>query len=299
MLGAMQTTAGDVLNAHAFLPPPHLLFLKELIRSAMRLISLPDSHPLQKPSQLAIKRRIRRHSSPLHTLFATTGSQSKRYETILTTRRRRNYRMLPDVHIDEDREVAVREANRLTGTVIYTDGSGHDKGVGAAAVMMRDGVEIKSLQYHLGPDTDHTVYEAEAVAVLLALHMLTGLKRKLKKVTIGMDNQAVLMGMANQKSKPGHYLMDKIHDALEDFQVTQSRNRGKRIEGYKKGTGRMKLEDGSHGWIEWRLKTTCKVKLIWTPGHEDIDGNERADGAAKAAASGQTSTQKDLPPLLR
>ena len=31
MLGAMRTTAGDVLNTHAFLPPPHLLFLKTLI----------------------------------------------------------------------------------------------------------------------------------------------------------------------------------------------------------------------------------------------------------------------------
>ena len=34
MLGAMRTTAGDVLNAHAFLPPPHLLFLTTLNRSA-------------------------------------------------------------------------------------------------------------------------------------------------------------------------------------------------------------------------------------------------------------------------
>ena len=44
MLGAMRTTAGDVLNAHAFLPPPHLLFLKTLIRSATRLTTLPESH---------------------------------------------------------------------------------------------------------------------------------------------------------------------------------------------------------------------------------------------------------------
>ena len=49
MLGAMRTTAGDVLNAHAFLPPPHLLFLKVLTRIATRLVSLPDSHPLHKP----------------------------------------------------------------------------------------------------------------------------------------------------------------------------------------------------------------------------------------------------------
>ena len=35
MLGPMCTTAGDMLNTHAYLPPPpHLLFLKVLIRAA-------------------------------------------------------------------------------------------------------------------------------------------------------------------------------------------------------------------------------------------------------------------------
>ena len=38
---------------------------------------------------------------------------------------------------------------------------------------------------------------------------------------------------------------------------------------------------------------------MWTPGHEDIDGNERADKAAKDAASGPSSRTKDLPAFLR
>ena len=257
MLGAMRTTAGDVLNAHAHLPPPHLLFLKTLIRSATRLLSLPDSHPLYKPSQLAAKRPVKRHRSPLHTLFITTGVKPKRYETILPTRRRGNYRMLGEVHIDEDREVAIKNANELTGTVIYTDGSGHDKKIGAAAVMMKNGIEVNAVQYHLGSETEHTVYEAEATAVILALHMLTNLKRKMKKVTIGTDNQAVLLAIQNQRAKPGHYLIDKIHDTLEDFQVAQLRNRGERIEGYRKGTGRTQLEDGSKGWQDWKLEVRC------------------------------------------
>lgn len=299
MLGAMRTTAGDVLNTHAYLPPPHLFILKALIRSAVRLASLPDSHPLHKPAQLAMKKQTKRHRSPLHTLFATTGVQPKPYETILSTRRRRNYRILANVQIDEDREEAIEKANRLTGVVVFTDGSGHDKKIGAAAIMTKNGTELKTLQYNLGAETEHTVYEAEATAVILALHMLTERKKKMKIVTIGTDNQAVLMGLSNQKSKPGHYLMDRIHDALEDFQVAQTRIRGKRVEGYKKGTGRTKLEDGSLGWIEWGLKVVCKVNFVWTPGHEDIEGNESADKAAKAAASGRSSITKDLPPFLR
>ena len=183
--------------------------------------------------------------------------------------------------------------------MVYTDGSGQDGKIGAAAVMMRNGRELKALRYHLGSETDHTVYEAEATAVVLALHMLSGMKERLKEVTIGTDNQAVLLGLSNQKSKPGHYLMDKIHDALEDFQVTQTRNRGGRVEGYRKGLGRTELDDGSKGWIEWRLDVKCKVNFVWTPGHEDIEGNERADEAAKAAAEGRSSETKRLPPFLR
>jgi len=110
MLGAMRTTAGDVLNAHAYLPPPHYLFLKMLIRSATRLVTLPDCHPLHKPAQQAVKKIVKRHRSPLHLLFLTTGVQPRPYETILPARRRRNYRLLAKVNIEENRDVAITNA---------------------------------------------------------------------------------------------------------------------------------------------------------------------------------------------
>ena len=56
-------------------------------------------------------------------------------------------------------------------------------------------------------------------------------------MTIGTDNQAVLLGLKNQRPKLSHYLLDKIHDSLEDFQVTQSRMRGIKTAGYRKGKG--------------------------------------------------------------
>jgi len=191
--------------------------------------------------------------------------------------------------------VAITNANQITGTAVYTDGLGHDKKIGAAAILFKNGRTQTTLKYFLGPETDHTVYEAEAVAIMLALHILTGLKKKLNKVTIGTDNQAVLLGLQNQQPKPGHHLMDKIHDALEDFQVTQARIRGERVEGYRKGVGRMRLEDRSKGWKEWKLKMHCKVTFIWTPGHEGIVGNEEVDEAAKDTATGRSSKSKNLP----
>jgi len=41
------------------------------------------------------------------------------------------------------------------------------------------------------------------------------------------------------------------------------------------------------------------VEFVWTPGHEGIDGNERADEEAKRAAKGEPSATKDLPSFLR
>lgn len=61
----------------------------------------------------------------------------------------------------------------------------------------------------------------------------------------------------------------------------------------------MKLKDGSKGWKEWTLKQWCRVDLIWTPGHEGIEGNERADSAAKSAAKGESSDKVKLPNFLK
>ena len=145
---------------------------------------------------------------------------------------------------------AIANANAITGRAIFTDGSGFENNIGAVAAMFRNGQFEKSIKYHLGSMKNHTVYEAEALAVILALHLLTELNKVLTSVTIGLDNQAVLLGLQNQRSKPGHHLLDRIHDALQDFQVVQVRKRGERITGYRKGRGRAKLRDGSLGWKE-------------------------------------------------
>jgi ribonuclease HI len=165
--------------------------------------------------------------------------------------------------------------------------------------MVRNGTVVRTRRYYLGQEDEHTVYEAEALAVTLAIHAIIKSGRLLTRLTIGMDNQAVLLGLLNQKTKPSHYLLDKIHDSLEDFQVLQAHLRGIPTAGYRKGTGRTKLQDGSKGWKEWKLKQWCKVYFVWTPGHEGIEGNEKADEEAKLAAKGDSSPNDELPPFLR
>ena len=54
----------------------------------------------------------------------------------------------------------------------YSDGLGIDRMAGAAAIVFRNGQEVKSIRYLLGPLTCHTTYEAEVVGVLLALELI-------------------------------------------------------------------------------------------------------------------------------
>ena len=165
--------------------------------------------------------------------------------------------------------------------------------------MVKNGTTIRKLRYYLGSDESHTVYEAEVVAILLVLHLADNINERRTRITIGTDNQAVLLGLKNQKPKPSHYLLDLIHSSLEDFQNMQLKMQGIRLNDYRKGTGQMRLPNSSIGWKEWNLKQRCKVDFIWTPGHEGIEGNEIADEEAKLAAQGKSSSPKDLPPSLR
>ena len=59
--GALSTTAGDVLDIHANLFPVDLLMNKILYRSAIRLCSLPKTHPLHSAVHKAARHQVKCH----------------------------------------------------------------------------------------------------------------------------------------------------------------------------------------------------------------------------------------------
>ena len=77
---------------------------------------------------------------------------------------------------------------------VYTDGSGLDGRAGAAAVLFRDGHEMKALQYLLGPLTQHTTYEAEIIRVILAIQLIHK-EGEANTASIKLDNQAVVQAL--------------------------------------------------------------------------------------------------------
>ncbi|THU91602.1 hypothetical protein K435DRAFT_673757 [Dendrothele bispora CBS 962.96] len=124
---------------------------------------------------------------------------------------------------------------------IFTDRSGLDGGVGASAVLFRDGQEKKVLRYRLGKEENHgMVYEGECVGLILALHLLEQ-EREISTVSIWVDNTAAIMAAGSSRNGPAHYLLDLFHTQL----------------------------------LEIRDKhPNLMINVSWVPGHKGIYGNE-------------------------
>ncbi|OQV11086.1 hypothetical protein CLAIMM_14983 [Cladophialophora immunda] len=94
---------------------------------------------------------------------------------------------------------------------IYTDGSGINGHVGAAAVILSTLSSISSrvLQKgteYMGTDTQSTIYAAELKGILLALQILitrTGPEYNDKNFIIFTDNQSALKTLQNPRNTSG------------------------------------------------------------------------------------------------
>jgi ribonuclease HI len=125
------------------------------------------------------------------------------------------------------------------------DGSGIDGNVGAAAVCPQI---TEVVQRYLGSDKEHNVYTAEITALELAAKIAILSPPSYTKCVIYVDSQAAIKGI----NKPGKQsdqtiLISAIAKALVD--------------------GRQMV-----------------IEIIWVPGHEDVEGNEKA---AKEAAKSE------------
>ena len=94
------------------------------------------------------------------------------------------------IHGSADK-LAAYESSCCVELKLYSDGSGLDGSVGAAAVIYKTGRSPKVLKLHSGTLEDYPTYEAEAVGLSLALHLLSQ-ERDAHTAMIMLDNQAVI-----------------------------------------------------------------------------------------------------------
>lgn len=269
--GAYRTTATDVLEIYANVLPLELRIQNLCHQAAIRLASHPSSHPLQPLVRRAAARTVKRHKSPLHHIMQAFNITPDSTEKLDPADLNPNSVSPYSTAIPPTKEEAQAAHDAVSDPIrVYCDGSSTAEGVGAAAVMLHTGRPPRLLRYHLGPPDTHTVYEAEAVGLTLAAHLLATEPELEFPISIFADNRAVIQSGERLLTKSGHHIIRRFHRSIKTL---------------KKSTPAR----------QWKLT------LQWIPGHEGIPGNEEADVEAKTAAEGahKNSHVKHLPPYLR
>jgi ribonuclease HI len=145
----------------------------------------------------------------------------------------------------EEALIAARE--QRPGLSLWSDGSRFDNGrVGAGVAWQALGVwQARGIPLGLGKE----VFDAELIGACEALEL--ALKDRDKgPVTVLLDSQAAISRLQHQRAGPGQGLAIRAHRAAHAL--------------------------GAQG---------RPATIQWVPGHHGIEGNERADQAAKQAAS--------------
>ncbi|PWI64598.1 hypothetical protein PCL_09492 [Purpureocillium lilacinum] len=150
---------------------------------------------------------------------------------------------------------------------IYTDGSGINGQIGAAAVCP---TIQQTRSSYMGTEDVSTVYAGELQGISIALDIAQrdradGFRRN--KVIIYTDNQAAIRSSAKPKGKSGAYLLKKI---VSQAATLQEHN--------------------------------LPIEIRWVPAHTGVQGNEDADRAAKEATGwrerGAPGSRAEMPAEL-
>ena len=269
--GAMRTSPTDSTEIHANLMPMSTLVQKMLFNSSIRIASLPESHPLHGLATRVKKRNVVHHKTALHHLLHGLKLKPGTIETIIPRPTPPNSLTPFTTDIAASKEDASSDFQQCEdSTMIFTDGSCHNGQVGAAASLFVDKEHKATLRYHLGKATEHTVFEAEAVGLILAAQLLVRFRGAKYPASIYVDNQAAVRSCVRPAARPGHYLLTRFRKLMKHL---------------------LRKID-----IEPNM-----VTIKWIAGHTGNWGNELADREAKLAANSadNTSPRRQLPAVLK
>jgi ribonuclease HI len=130
----------------------------------------------------------------------------------------------PQTNLAETSELAIKQhdAQETDALRIYTDDSGINGHVGAAAVTLSDESHPAGHKKteSMGKATTSTVYAAELKGIHLALQIALDIHTSAdpcRKCDIFTDNQAAIQAMANPKPSSGQYIVAEAIKALDQL----------------------------------------------------------------------------------
>jgi ribonuclease HI len=265
IIGALRTTPTDFTDAHAGLLPIELALLKAAHRATIRMLTLPAAHPLHNVIRSISENPPQKHASPIANLLKIFKLQQVKLEAILPAVSLPPQTRKFTITTAKSRKDSIKQEKADTADFkVFSDGSGYNEGIGAAAVIYKKGrfTPLKQLKVFLGPPTKHNTYEAEAIGAILATQLISNSPASTgKKVSLYIDNQSILSSLRSMKATSGQYLIRHLTLLANEL--------------------------------------ACKLEIRWISSHSKVKGNEKVDNLAKEAANGLSSARVSLPHILR
>ena len=184
IVGGMRSTLTDLLDAHTGLLPIDLTLFWICHRAAVRLCSLPPSHPLHSIVWAAHLSQNKKHINLIKSTLRIFKLDPQKFEMISpdTTPLEHLAKIKAIIPREKDKAI-IAELKDKVDLKIFTDGSGKDGWAGTSTVLFQkdNPNAIKSLTYHIGELLKHMIEEAELIGALMGiwlLHTMPGSARR-------------------------------------------------------------------------------------------------------------------------